>query len=147
MRSFLYIALFSALVTLVHSFGTVVNPNGPFPHTTEAGQAGYVLLAPTRSLRRRYRPRNELTLSSYNDCDGRPDSKHANCQTLHIKSLQDFCLFAPPSKQTVGDSEQIEVAWCTAKGHGSRLIPKHALTGVSFIQTSRVRRPVPTRLC
>lgn len=44
-------------------------------------------------------------------------------------------MFAPKSKQTVGNAERDVVAYCTKPGHGARLIPKGALTGVHFIRT------------
>ena len=48
----------------------------------------------------------------------------------------DFCLFAPPTPDsTIGDTEGVEVAWCTKKGHGTRLIPEGTLKGVQLIQS------------
>ena len=45
-----------------------------------------------------------------------------------LNPFPDFCLFAPPKPNTtIGDSEGEEVAWCTKKGLGSRLIPEGAL--------------------
>lgn len=50
--------------------------------------------------------------------------------------LLDFCLWsAPQPGSTIGDTEGEEVAWCTKKGHGTRLIPAGALTGVQYIKT------------
>ncbi|KAK4704909.1 hypothetical protein P7C70_g1294, partial [Phenoliferia sp. Uapishka_3] len=90
-----------------------------------------------------------------NDC-GTKDSASSKCQTLIVNNAEDFCLWAPPSKGTVGDNEGVVVSWCTATGHGSRLMPKArdsvspkaqqrahmlflleqgALTGVHFVQT------------
>ncbi|KAM0752178.1 hypothetical protein T439DRAFT_287485 [Meredithblackwellia eburnea MCA 4105] len=69
-----------------------------------------------------------------NNC-GTTDSPSAKCQTLIINSADDFCLWAPATKMTVGDAERDVVSWCTKPGHGSRLIPKGALTGVHFVQT------------
>lgn len=34
---------------------------------------------------------------------------------------------------TIGNSEQYEVAWCTQPKHGSRLIRPGAITGVQFL--------------
>lgn len=34
---------------------------------------------------------------------------------------------------TIADGEAREVAWCTKKGHGSRIIPFGALTGVQWL--------------
>ena len=50
--------------------------------------------------------------------------------------FQDFCLWAPsvPNK-TVGQAEGEMVAWCSKSGHGTRLIPAGALTGVQFLKS------------
>ena len=53
------------------------------------------------------------------------------CQTSFLNHLDDFCLWAPPN----GDTEGEEVAWCTKKGRGTRIIPGGALTGVQFMRT------------
>jgi len=53
-----------------------------------------------------------------------------------VNSIDDFCLWAPPEPNSqIGVTEQIQVAWCTKDGHGSRTIPQGALTGVHFVQT------------
>lgn len=58
------------------------------------------------------------------------------CQTAMINHLDDFCLWAPPNPDsTIGDTEGEEVAWCTKKGYGTRLIPGGALTGVQLTKT------------
>ncbi|KAG6846198.1 hypothetical protein H0H93_015475, partial [Arthromyces matolae] len=36
---------------------------------------------------------------------------------------------------TIGDTEQIQVAWCTKSGRGARTIPNGALKGVHFVKT------------
>ncbi|SCV67417.1 BQ2448_5028 [Microbotryum intermedium] len=109
MLSVLPIALL-AVSTLVSAGNVVVNPNKP-PVRTESGQIGY------------------------NDCYRRKDSPSAKCQTLYINSLTDFCLFAPRTKMTVGDAEPYVVSYCTAAGHGSRLMPKGTLKGAHYIRT------------
>jgi len=70
----------------------------------------------------------------YNDC-GLGTSQTSNCQTVWINSAQDFCLWAPPSPGTIGDTERLEVAWCTKTGRGARTIPNGTLKGVHFVQT------------
>ncbi|GAA5905739.1 hypothetical protein JCM6882_000447 [Rhodosporidiobolus microsporus] len=80
--------------------GAIVKDVNNLPHTTESGQFGY------------------------NDCTKYGDSPTANCQTVHIQSLDDFCLWAPPTKDTIGNAEPKVVAWCTKAGHGARLMPK-----------------------
>lgn len=69
-----------------------------------------------------------------NNCRGGsgPDS---NCQTLVLNSLEDFCLWGPPTVQTVGDSEAYEVAWCLMGGHGTRVMPSGTITGAHFVKT------------
>jgi len=54
---------------------------------------------------------------------------------LSVNSVDDFCLFAPPTLQTISDSETIEVAWCTKPRNNARLIPDGTITGVSFLKT------------
>ncbi|KAF9468666.1 hypothetical protein BDZ94DRAFT_1279735 [Collybia nuda] len=54
---------------------------------------------------------------------------------LSVNSVDDFCLFAPPTMQNISDSETFEVAWCTKQRNNARLIPDGTLTGVSFIKT------------
>ena len=51
-------------------------------------------------------------------------------------NVLDFCLWAPsvPNK-TVGQAEGEMVAWCSKPGHGTRLIPAGALTGLQFLKT------------
>ncbi len=55
-----------------------------------------------------------------------------------VNSLDDFCLFAPPSPgpgSVIGNTERIEVSWCLQPGHGTRLIPDGAISGAHFVQT------------
>lgn len=48
----------------------------------------------------------------------------------------DFCLWAPASpNSTIADTEGEEVAWCTKPGHGTRLIPSTAITGLQYLKT------------
>ncbi|KAF8962926.1 hypothetical protein BDZ97DRAFT_1905093 [Flammula alnicola] len=54
---------------------------------------------------------------------------------LLIRSMYDFCLFAPPTLQNISDSETIEVAWCTQQRNNARLIPDGTISGVSFLKT------------
>lgn len=64
-------------------------------------------------------------------------SRQSSCQNIFVNSVHDFCLFGPPSKnKTVGDSEEIMVAYCTKAGYGTRLIPDGTLTGVHFLRTN-----------
>ncbi|GAA5948580.1 hypothetical protein JCM21900_005180 [Sporobolomyces salmonicolor] len=82
MRSFALSAAALALGASSAYAGAVVSDPNNLPHTTESGQYGY------------------------NDCTKYGDSPSANCQTLWLNSIDDFCLWAPPKKATIGDSER-----------------------------------------
>ncbi|ESK95929.1 macrofage activating glycoprotein [Moniliophthora roreri MCA 2997] len=69
-----------------------------------------------------------------NHC-GTQSSQDSMCQTAWINSAEDFCVWAPPSPGTIGDTERIEVAYCTKSGRGTRLIPDGSLKGVHFVKT------------
>ncbi|KAG2003664.1 macrophage activating glycoprotein [Coprinopsis cinerea AmutBmut pab1-1] len=72
----------------------------------------------------------------FNICNSTTENQDSLCQTAHFNSLDDFCLWGPPEYgQEVGDIEGIMVAYCTKPGHGTRLIPEGALTGVQWIRT------------
>ncbi|GAA5963502.1 hypothetical protein JCM3765_006259 [Sporobolomyces pararoseus] len=107
MLSFSSAVVGASLVTSVFAGAIISDPKNP-PHQSENGQYGF------------------------NDCSKYGDSPNSNCQTAWINGVDDFCLWSPPSKATIGDSERYEVAWCTKAGHGTRLIPEGTLTGVHF---------------
>jgi hypothetical protein len=69
-----------------------------------------------------------------NQC-GTGSSQSANCQNIWINSLNDFCLYAPPTVGEVGNMEPKVVSWCLKSGRGTRLIPNGTLTGVHFTKT------------
>lgn len=69
-----------------------------------------------------------------NDC-GTGSSQSSMCQTAWLNDVDDFCLWAPPSTGTIGNTEREEVAWCTKSGRGTRTIPNGALKGVHFVKT------------
>ncbi|TFK20392.1 hypothetical protein FA15DRAFT_129123 [Coprinopsis marcescibilis] len=72
----------------------------------------------------------------YNICNDTTAGQDSLCQTSHFNSIDDFCLWAPPDfGRTIGDIEGIMVAWCTKPGHGTRLIPEGAITGLQWITT------------
>ncbi|KAF9068329.1 hypothetical protein BDP27DRAFT_1224439, partial [Rhodocollybia butyracea] len=74
--------------------------------------------------------------SGYNICNSTTENQDSMCQTGFMNHIDDFCLFAPPTpNQTIGDSEGVEVAWCTKKGHGTRLMPEGTLQGVQVVQS------------
>jgi len=69
-----------------------------------------------------------------NNC-GTASSQTSECQTAWINSADDFCLWAPPTVGTIGDTEREEVAWCTKSGRGTRTMPNGTLKGVHFVKT------------
>ncbi|TFK35251.1 hypothetical protein BDQ12DRAFT_322981 [Crucibulum laeve] len=72
----------------------------------------------------------------YNICNGTTQNQDSLCQTSFMNSIDDFCLWAPSEPDSlVANTEGEMVAWCTKPGHGTRLIPEGALTGVQFIKT------------
>ena len=96
------------------------------------------------------------TQLGYNICNSTTENQNSLCQTsffngpdggycffiqrllvdLFLPFCSDFCLWAPsvPNK-TVGAAEGEMVAWCSKPGHGTRLIPAGALTGIQFLKT------------
>ncbi|KAK7030886.1 hypothetical protein VNI00_013996 [Paramarasmius palmivorus] len=59
----------------------------------------------------------------------------SDARLLSINSVDDFCIFAPPEVNEIGNSEAFEVAWCTKARNNARVIPDGTLTGVSFLKT------------
>jgi hypothetical protein len=69
---------------------------------------------------------------------GTTNSQTSNCQTAWINSIDDFCLWGPPNPNSeVGNTEQVQVAWCTKTGRGTRTIPNGTLKGVHWVETSK----------
>lgn len=60
------------------------------------------------------------------------------CPFRSIFSFQaDFCLWGSPTNNgSIGDIEAETVAFCTLKGHGTRIMPFGTITGAQFIRTS-----------
>jgi hypothetical protein len=77
---------------------------------------------------------SESGQTGINNC-GTGSSQTSMCQTAWINDVDDFCLWAPPTKGTIGDTEREEVAWCTKSGRGTRTIPDGTLKGVHFVKT------------
>jgi len=69
-----------------------------------------------------------------NKC-GTASNQTSSCQNLYLNSVDDFCVFAPPTPNPVATDERIEVAWCMKDGYGTRLIPDGTMKGVHFVQT------------
>jgi len=72
----------------------------------------------------------------YNICNSTTENQESLCQTLLFNSLDNFCLWGPPERDSmVADTEGEMVAWCTKPGYGTRLIPEGTLTGLQFTKT------------
>jgi len=72
----------------------------------------------------------------FNICNSTTENQNSNCQTSFFNSIDDFCLWAPATANAlIADTEAAEVAWCSKKGHGTRVIPGGALKGVQFLTT------------
>ncbi|RSH89632.1 hypothetical protein EHS25_002183 [Saitozyma podzolica] len=76
-----------------------------------------------------------------NQC-GTTSSQTSECQNAFINSVEDFCVWGPPSTTSnegdgtskIGNVEQIVVSYCTKDGYGTRLIPSGTLTGAHFVK-------------
>ncbi|KAJ7163821.1 hypothetical protein C8R43DRAFT_254231 [Mycena crocata] len=107
---YLFFALSARAATPTYS-ATYLPSN--IPETTEEGQTGT------------------------NRC-GTGLNQTSNCQNAYMNSLEDWCLWAPPTpgpQSSVGETERIEVAWCIKNGTGARLIPDGAITGAHWLIT------------
>lgn len=96
---------------------------------------GYVKVDP-------YNPpaRTEQGQTGYNDCYKRykgKDGPDRLCQTLWLGKAEDFCVYAPRTRTSVGNAERDVVAYCTQKGHGARLIPKGTFKGMHWVRTAK----------
>ena len=70
----------------------------------------------------------------YNQCNSTTENQSSLCQTLVMNSLSDFCIWSSPKpNDTITNSEQYEVAYCTQPGHGARLIPPGSITGAQWL--------------
>jgi len=76
------------------------------------------------------------TQLGYNICNSTTENQNSLCQTAFFNDATDFCLWGPPMPgKTVGEIEGEMVAWCSKPGHGTRLIPAGALTGIQFLKS------------
>jgi len=72
----------------------------------------------------------------FNICNSTTENQKSDCQTFWMNSPSDFCLTYPGTPGSdVASQEGEMVAWCTAKGHGTRLIPDKAITGLEWRKT------------
>ncbi|KAJ7581833.1 hypothetical protein C8J56DRAFT_793496 [Mycena floridula] len=74
--------------------------------------------------------------TGYNICNSTTENQQSLCQTMFVNHIDDWCLWAPdPPNSQIGDVEGDVVAWCSKKGHGTRIFPNGAITGLQYIQT------------
>jgi len=67
---------------------------------------------------------------------GTPVNQSSDARLLTMNTIDDFCLFGPPTAGgVIGDTETIEVAWCTKPRNNARLIADGTITGASLIKT------------
>jgi len=55
-----------------------------------------------------------------------------------MNAVDNWCVWAPPEpgpQNTIGETEQIELAWCTKAGYGTRLIPDGVIKGAHWLIT------------
>jgi hypothetical protein len=95
-------------------------------NTNQVWNVGYSATSPPN--------KSENGQTGTNNC-GTGSSQSSQCQTAWINDVDDFCLWAPPSVGTIGDTEREEVAWCTKSGRGTRTMPNGTLKGVHFVRT------------
>ncbi|KAI0090901.1 hypothetical protein BDY19DRAFT_991511 [Irpex rosettiformis] len=97
-----------------------------FPHPTDAPEQVY---GPDRTFVRGPQ-------SGYNRCNSTTENQNSLCQTSFVNDITDFCLWAPQtSNSTIADTEGEEVAWCTKKGHGTRIMLDGTLQGIQVLNT------------
>ncbi|KAF8348535.1 hypothetical protein F5887DRAFT_1157007 [Amanita rubescens] len=75
--------------------------------------------------------------TGYNEC-GSGFSQTSECQNVYLNSIDDWCIWGPPlpgPNSIIGNTEQIEVAWCIKSGYGTRLIPDGSITGAHVVVT------------
>ncbi|KAF9267020.1 hypothetical protein L218DRAFT_955495 [Marasmius fiardii PR-910] len=66
---------------------------------------------------------------------GTPVNQSSYARLISLNSIDDFCLFAPPNPEVIGNSEAYEVAWCTKARNNARVIPDGTFTGLSYLKT------------
>ncbi|GAA98545.1 hypothetical protein E5Q_05232 [Mixia osmundae IAM 14324] len=72
--------------------------------------------------------------TGYNLCNSTTEGPSSMCQTAFMTSVDDFCLWGPPTPNSlVADDEGEMVAWCTKPGRGTRIIPDGAIKGIQFL--------------
>ncbi|KAJ6510554.1 hypothetical protein C8R45DRAFT_1088712 [Mycena sanguinolenta] len=63
-------------------------------------------------------------------------NQQSMARLISINSIDDFCLFGPPTGPAdIADTEGEEVAWCIKPRNNARVIPDGTITAVSFLKT------------
>ncbi|KAH7097707.1 hypothetical protein BKA62DRAFT_623515 [Auriculariales sp. MPI-PUGE-AT-0066] len=75
------------------------------------------------------------TQFGYNKCNDTTQGPESKCQTLIVNSIKDFCLWGPPQRGTVGDTEGENVAYCSQPTHGARLMLPGTVKSAQFVKT------------
>ncbi|KAF8300468.1 hypothetical protein DL93DRAFT_2233801 [Clavulina sp. PMI_390] len=71
----------------------------------------------------------------YNICNSTTQGQDSDCQTALVNSIDDWCTWGPATpNSSIQDVEAATVAWCTKPGHGTRVIPEGAITGVQVLK-------------
>jgi len=73
--------------------------------------------------------------SGYNQCNSTTENQDSLCQTMYVNHIDDFCVWAPATFLPIADAEGDVVAWCSKKGHGTRIIPANTFSGLQIVNT------------
>ncbi|KLO17171.1 hypothetical protein SCHPADRAFT_846825 [Schizopora paradoxa] len=72
--------------------------------------------------------------AGFNLCNSTTENQQSECQTAFLNNLGDFCMWSSGTlNDTIGESEAREFAWCTAPGHGTRVIPPGTIIGAQWL--------------
>ncbi|KAL1409832.1 hypothetical protein Q8F55_003831 [Vanrija albida] len=67
---------------------------------------------------------------------GTPVNQSSYSRLISLNSINDFCIFAPPTPgSTIGNTETEQVAWCLQPRNDARVIPDGTFQAVHFVKT------------
>ncbi|TXT03878.1 hypothetical protein VHUM_04301 [Vanrija humicola] len=67
---------------------------------------------------------------------GTPVNQSSYSRLISLNSINDFCIFAPPTPgSTIGNTETEQVAWCIQPRNNARVIPDGTFQAVHFVKT------------
>ena len=52
----------------------------------------------------------------------------------YVYTTADFCLWGPPELDPISDTEGEQVAWCSKKGHGTRIMLENTITSAQLLK-------------